>query len=223
MVTNVLSRFSINPKECHFAALIRVLLYLRKHPSHTLTLGGVGPNAEVLSIITDASHEEGPSISGVMVIMGCALIDWICRRQHTTSRSSLESEAKANAEGAQDGIYKRELAKEFGVSITTTNFYTDSDSSIKLHKDAYACKKSKHIIRMISMLRHWILTKVYAIQFIAGTKNYADLLTKPLALDPYKKFRDAVLTANIVLPDSSRTSDSYGSHISAFFSYLTTD
>ena len=223
VVTNILSRFSINPKECHLAALIRVLLYLRKHPDHTLTLGGMGSNAEVLSIITDASHEDGPSISGVMIIMGTALIDWICRRQHTTSRSSLESEAKANAEGAQDGIYKRELAKEFGVTITTTNFYTDSDSSIKLHKDAYACKKSKHIIRMISMLRHWILTKVYAIKFIAGTKNYADLLTKPLALDPYTKFRDAILTANIVLPDSSRNSDSYGSNVSAFLSYLTAD
>ena len=89
---------------------MRVLLYIQKHPTESLTLGGLGPDAEVIRIVTDASHEETASISGVMVVMGTALIDWICRRQRTTSRSSLESEAKANAEGAQDAIYKRERA-----------------------------------------------------------------------------------------------------------------
>ena len=52
-----------------------------------------------------------------------------------------------------DGIYKRELAKDFGVEVTTTDFWTDSESSRKLHSDLYACKKSKHIIRVISQLR----------------------------------------------------------------------
>ena len=87
-----------------WTALMRVLLYIQKHPTESLTLGGTGPDAEVLRVVTDASHEETASISGVMIVMGSALIDWICRRQRTTSRSSLESEAKANAEGAQDAM-----------------------------------------------------------------------------------------------------------------------
>ena len=74
---------------------MRVLLYIQKHPSETLTLGGKGPDAETIQIITDSSHEEHASLSGVMIVMGTALIDWICRRQKTASRSSLESEAKA--------------------------------------------------------------------------------------------------------------------------------
>ena len=105
----------------------------------------------------------------------------------------------ANAEGAQDGIYQRELAKEFDVDVSTTKFWTDSDSSVKLHKDQYACKKSKHIIRVISMLREWILNLVYSIHFIPGSKNYADLLTKALVIDPFRRFRDAILSGNIVL------------------------
>ena len=102
----------------------------------------------------------------------------------------MESEAKANAEGAQDAIYKRELAKEFGVEVATTDFWTDSDSSVKLHKDQYACKKSKHIIRVISMLRQWILNLVFKIRHIPGVKNFADILTKALALEPFSRFRD---------------------------------
>ena len=215
VATNVLSRFSISPAECHFAALLRVFLYLQKHPDEVLTLGGKGPDAEVIQVVTDASHEDGPSISGVLVVMGTALIHWICRRQKTTSRSSLESEAKANAEGAQDGVYDRELAKEFGVSVTTTNFWTDSDSSVKLHKDQYACKKSKHIIRVISMLRQWILNLVYAIRFIPGHLNYADIMTKPLGLDSYRRFRDAILSARISFPTSS------GSYSKSYVGYLT--
>ena len=217
VATNVLSRFTVNPREKHFAALMRVLLYIQKHPTETLTLGGTGPDAEVIQIVTDASHEAVSSISGVLIVMGTALIDWICRRQKTTSRSSLESEAKANAEGAQDGIHKRELAKEFDVEITTTNFWTDSDSSVKLHKDQYACKKSKHIIRVISMLRQWILNLVYAICFLPGLKNYADLLTKPLSLDPFRRFRDAILGAQIILPSqSSVQSSGYVARLSAY-------
>ena len=164
----------------------------------------------MIQIVTDASHEDGPSLSGVLIVVGTVLVDWICRRQKATSRSSLESEAMANAEGAQDGIHKRELAKEFGVTVTTTDFWTDSDSSIKLHKDQYACKKSKHIIRVISMLRQWILTLVYAIKFISGDNNVADILTKPLSLDPFRRHRNALLSGQIVLPSS-------GGSVSALF------
>ena len=54
------------------------------------------------------------------------------------------------------------------------------------------------------MLREWILCLVFAIRFIPGSRNYADLLTKPLPLEPYKRFRDAILSAQIVLPDPSK-------------------
>jgi hypothetical protein len=173
-----------------------------------------------LRIITDASHEEHASISGVLIVMGCALIDWICRRQKTTSRSSLESEAKANAEGAQDGIHKRELGKEFRVKVTTTDFFTDSDSSVKLHKDQYACKKSKHIIRVISMLRQWILNLVYTIRHIAGVKNYADILTKALGLEPFARFRDAMLNAKIIFPTEAKSiTQAYITRIAEYLSH----
>lgn len=194
-------------------------MYLQKHSTETLTLGGTGPNAEVIQIVTDASHEEGPSLSGVLIVVGTALVDWICRRQKSTSRSSLESESLANAEGAQDGIHKRELAKEFGVAVTTTDFWTDSDSSVKLHKDQYACKKSKHIIRVISMLRQWILTLVYTIKFIPGQQNFADILTKPLSLDPFRRHRDALLSGKIIFPSSGSVSASYCLQLQQYLHY----
>ena len=197
VATSVLSRFSMNPAKKHFSALIRVFLYLRGHKDRKLTLGGKGPNAEVISVVTDSSHEEGPSLTGVMIVMGSALIDWFCRRQKSAVRNSTAAEAMANADGADHGVYIRELAKDFGVDVQITSFYTDNESSIKLHKDFYSCKKSKHIIRAISALRHYVLKRIYDLKHLAGKLNYADLLTKPLPRESFHRFSEAVLNGRI--------------------------
>ena len=81
-----------------FSSLLRIFLYLQRDADRELTLGAIGPHAEQFSIATDSSHEEGPSLTGVFVIMGSAVIDWICRRQKFTTRNSTAAEAMANAE-----------------------------------------------------------------------------------------------------------------------------
>ena len=138
-------------------------------------------------------------MSGVLVVMGTAVIDLICRRQKSTMPNSMASEAFANALGAQDGIYHRELAKEFGVAVTTTDFFSDSDSSIKLHKDFFACKKSKHIVRAIRQLREWVMNCVYVMIHIPGLTNPADMLTKPLPLEAFRRYRDAIMGGLVLL------------------------
>jgi hypothetical protein len=199
--TSILSRFTINPARKHWSALIRLFLYLRKHNgSHELALGGTGANAEDLSIYTDASHEEGPSLSGVLVVVGTCAVHWFCRRQKFTKRNSTAAEAMANADGCDEGIYMRELQKDFHVAVKPTPFLSDNESSVKLHKDFYSCKKSKHILRAIATLRQYVMTKVFMMFHIFGIYNYADMLTKPLPLDVFRRFRDAILGGYIVTP-----------------------
>jgi hypothetical protein len=198
--TAVLSRFSHNPAKKHFTALLRVFLYLHKDAERPLILGGSEDSAERLMVVTDSSHEEGPSLSGVFVVMGSAVIDWICRRQKFTARNSTAAEAMANADGCDDGLYKRELAKELGVEITPIPFATDNESAVKLHSNYYSCKKSKHILRAIATLRHFVMTNVFVILHIPGLSNIADLLTKPLSLDSFTRHRNAIMSAKVALP-----------------------
>ena len=106
----------------------------------------------------------------------------------------------ANADGCDDGTYKRELALEFGVKILSpVNFLSDSLSTVMLHKDYYTNNRSKHIARAIGVLREKILTKVYAMHHIPGAENYSDIMTKPLPRVIFIAFRDAILEAKIVL------------------------
>ncbi len=199
VATAVLSRFSINPAKKHFSALLRVFIYLQASASLALTLGGKGEHAETLSIYTDSSHEEGPSLTGVVIVMGTAVIDWICRRQKSTMRSSTAAEAMANADGCDDGVFKKELALEFGVKFTSPiHFLSDSLSTVMLHKDYYTCNKSKHVARAIAVLRHLIKMRVYNMMHIPGADNCADILTKPLQRAAFLKFRAAIMGAKVV-------------------------
>ena len=116
------------------------------------------------------------------------------------STHSTAAEAMANADGCDDAIHKRELAREFGVKVEVTPFATDNESCVKLHRNFYSCKKSKHILRAIATLRHYVLIGVFFIYHVAGVSNIADLLTKPLALGPFARHRDAVMGANVALP-----------------------
>ncbi len=70
------------------------------------------------------------------------------------------------------------------------------------------------------MLREWILNLVYAIRFIPGTLNYADLMTKPLGLEPYRRFRDALLSGKIVFPASTAHTGTQSSYVSRLTQYI---
>ena len=59
------------------------------------------------------------------------------------------------------------------------------------------------------MLRHWILTHVYAIFHVAGNKNPADLLTKPLALEPFSRYKEAILKAKVIMPEVPTQTQTY--------------
>ena len=109
-----------------------------------------------------------------------------------TVRNSTAAEALANADGSDHGVFIRELARDFDVKVDTTNFYTDNESSIKLHRDFYACKKSKPIV-----LRERVMTCVYRMHHIRGSRNYADFLTKPLSRDVFVRFRTDVMNATV--------------------------
>ena len=70
------------------------------------------------------------------------------------------------------------------------------------------------------MLRQWILNLVFKIRHIPGVKNFADILTKALTLEPFARFRDAILNAKIVFPTDSKFTDVTAAYISCLTAYL---
>ncbi|XP_039822643.1 uncharacterized mitochondrial protein AtMg00810-like [Panicum virgatum] len=103
-----------DPREPHLAALKRILRYVRD----TLPLGLVlqPSRSGDLTVYSDADWAGCPdtrrSILGYAVFLGDNLVSWSSKRQNTVSRSSVEAEYRAVANGVAEVTWLRQLLLE---------------------------------------------------------------------------------------------------------------
>lgn len=97
--------FMHDPREVHFAALKRIIRYLKGTFDYGLHLSS---SPLTLSAYSDANWAGCPdsrrSISGYCVFLGSNLVSWSSKRQGTTSRSSAEAEYRAVANAVAEHL-----------------------------------------------------------------------------------------------------------------------
>jgi hypothetical protein len=108
--------------------------------------------------------------------------------------SSCESELGASAEATQDIIWMRKLFEQLGFpQYGPTTLYTDNASLVTL-ATAYSGnhKRVRHFVTRLN----WMISKVEdgIVQLIhmPGSEMPADMLTKPLAKEPFEKHRKRI-------------------------------
>ena len=62
---------------------------------------------------------------------------------------------------------------------------------------------------------HWC-RNIIVVRYRSTDLNHADLLTKPLGPEPFRRFRDAVLNAKVVLPDAQPVTANYVSRLAQY-------
>ena len=186
-ISSQLSRFVSNPGAPHYAAAIRVLLYLKGNSTRvfhfrpTLT--------RPLRIFVDSDWAVKFSVSGaVFELMGCA-VHWFAKTQRSVSLSSTEAEWFAAMVAAREGMYFRDLLIELGVPLLgATALRSDNKSVKELSLDSIAFKKTKHILRAAHFLRDLCDRQFFQVIWIAGTQNPADLFTKVHDLSTFRAY-----------------------------------
>jgi len=209
-ITSMLGRFTDNPARTHLRAAFRVLIYLQSRASMPLVLGG--HTDLTFRVWVDASWMPD-SITGCLYTVGPTLIDWFTRKQiggvdvaGGVSRSSMAAESRAAADAGAGGIFIRDLCQELalltevGLVVNTTDLICDSESTIKVLQDVFACKRSKSFITDVKSVRDWVLRLIYRFVKIKTALHHADAMTKPLAVAPFLFHRDAILNAKLHLP-----------------------
>ena len=209
-ITSMLGRFTDNPARIHLRAAFRVLIYLQSRASIPLVLGG--HEDLTFRVWVDASWMPD-SITGCLYTVGQSVIDWFTRKQiggvdtaGGVSRSSMAAESRAAADAGAGGIFIRDLCQELalltevGLVIKTTELICDSESTIKVLQDVFACKRSKSFITDVKSVRDWVLRLIYRFVKIKTAIHHADAMTKPLAVAPFSFHRDAILNAQVKLP-----------------------
>lgn len=186
-VVSLISRFMAQPTKLHFQATKRVLRYLKGTTSFGIFYkkGGV----EDLIGYTDSDYagdlEDRKSTSGYVFMLSSGAVSWSSRKQPIVTLSTIEAEFVAAATCACQAIWMRRILKKLNCSTV----FCDNSSAIKLSKNPVMHGRSKHIDVRFHFLRD--LTKEGAVKLVhCGTLDQiADIMTKPLKLDQFKKLR----------------------------------
>src|SRR5438270_8863247 len=144
----ILSQFMHAPTTTHYAALLRVLRYLRSTLTRSLFYSS--DSSLTLRAYSDAGWADDPdtrrSTTGYCIFLGSSLISWRSKRQEVVSRSSTEAEYRAMADTALEIYWLCDLLRDIGISIETPiPMHCDNKSAIAIASNPVFHNRTMHI------------------------------------------------------------------------------
>ncbi|KAF2304474.1 hypothetical protein GH714_031884 [Hevea brasiliensis] len=191
-VVSFISRFMANPTKLHFAAIKRVLRYLKGTVNYGLFYRRGGESR--LVGYTDSDYagdiDDSKSTSGYAFLFSGGAVAWSSRKQPIVTLSTTEAEFIAAAACACQAIWMRRILEEIGHSQEEgTALMCDNTSTIKLSKNPVLHGRSKHIRVRFHFLRDLVKEGIVELQFCGTKEQLADVMTKPLKLEAFQKLR----------------------------------
>ena len=155
----VVSRYSSDPRPEHWAAVKRILRYLKG--TREVALRYVGGMTVSLVGYSDADwgsdHETRRSTTGYIFKINCAAVTWQSKRQPTVALSSTEAEFMSASQAASEAMWLRALLADLDYAQQdATVLYGDNRGCLALAKNPTLHARTKHI----EMRHHFIREKV---------------------------------------------------------------
>jgi hypothetical protein len=137
------------------------------------------------------------STSGSIFLINDGPVSWSSRKQRSISTSSTESEYIACCEATKEAVWLRRVLEGVNHSQEeATTVYVDNQSAIKLVKNPELHSRSKHIEVQYHYVREQALKSRIKVEYISTTVQLADINTKALTLDTFKRLRDKIVKTN---------------------------
>uniref|UniRef100_A0A2N9EDK6 Reverse transcriptase Ty1/copia-type domain-containing protein n=1 Tax=Fagus sylvatica TaxID=28930 RepID=A0A2N9EDK6_FAGSY len=135
------SQFMFAPRSTHYAAVLRILRYLKGTLFHSLHFSAQSPLT--LRAYSDADWAGDPtdrrSTTGYCFLLGSSLISWRSKKQSVVARSSTEAEYCALTDTTSELLWLRWLLQDLGVSTSSaTPIYCDNRSAIQITRNDLA-------------------------------------------------------------------------------------
>jgi histone deacetylase 1/2 len=189
---NRVCQFLHEPRDTHWAAVKRILRYVKLTGNHGLRIKHVADT--LLSAFSDAdwpgNSDDRRSTGGYALFLGGNLIAWSARKQATVSRSSTESEYKALADATAELIWIQSVLQEIGIKLDHPPvLWCDNLGATYLSSNPVFHARTKHIEVDFHFVRERVAKKLLRIQFISSKEQVADIFTKPLPLPAFHACR----------------------------------
>lgn len=183
----LLSKFSSDPKEKHWAALKRVMRYLKGSLSKGLCFQKQD-NLRI-TVYTDSDHasdvQSRKSITGSIALISGGPVTFRSTQQGLVASSTTEAEYIAAAETLKDIIWITFFMKELDISHDKPTLRCDSMTAIKLIRNPEFHRRTKHIDIKYHFIRDYLAKDYFNLEFVPSEKQIADYLTKAIPRDQF--------------------------------------
>lgn len=170
-----------NPTETHWAAVKRILRYLKGSIDSGLVLTKA-PDSRLVTF-SDAGWASDPddcrSQHGFAVFYGGNLVSWASKKQNVVARSSTEAEYRAIAFAASELIWLQQLLGEMGAPVCTPPIILcDNLSATFLSANPVFHQRSKHIKIDYHFVREQVAAGDLVVRHVRSLDQVADIFTK---------------------------------------------
>ena len=186
----------------------RIGRYLKNTKHLKLILGGLTGNG-VLTAYTDvdygADSMDRKSRSGYILYFNNGPVAWGSKKQSYVATSTTHAEYIALYVITKEVIWCRtRLLADLGFAQTApTVIYTDSQSALRLAMNPEFHAHTKHIDIKYHYTREQILLQSIRLQYVNTHEQLADILTKPLTPDQFRRLRASLLTDDSPSPSET--------------------
>ena len=198
-----LSKVMDNANEGQYKMLLRSIKYVNDTQDFRLKLKANGDEKSKWKIKAYcdsdfAGDSDGrKSISGFVIYMNGMPISWRSKGQKSVSLSSTEAEYMAISEVAMELLFVHGVMKFLGMDQELPMIVNvDNVGAIYLSQSATTSNRTKHIDVRYHFVREFIEDGIVKIVFVRSAENDADLFTKNLGGELYRKHRGKVMTLN---------------------------
>jgi hypothetical protein len=187
------SKYLENPKECHVAAVKRILRYLKATSKYHIKYKAM--NEIKFEGFTDADFardiETRKSTTGYVFLINDSAITWRSHTQKTVALSTTEAECMAACEGVKECLWIRQLLKDVGCCNNfPTTINVDNQGAINLIQNSVLHHNTKHIDIRLKFVREQIQSETCSLKYVNTEFQRADVLTKPLSKARFVKNLD---------------------------------
>jgi hypothetical protein len=191
-IVHLVSQFMSAPRSTHYAAVLRILRYIKGTLFHGLHFSA--QSSLELRAYADADWAGDPtdhrSTTGYCFLLGSFLISWRSKKQSVVARTSTEAEYRVLADATSELLWLRWLLTDMGAPQTTsTPIHCDNRSAIHIaHNDVFH-ERTKHIEIDCHFIRHHLQQSALHLLSVFSEDQLADVFTKS---HPLGRLRDLV-------------------------------
>ena len=191
---NFLACFSAKPSITHWKGLRNLINYIAGSSSFKLCLYPY-QSADPLKVFCDASWggETSCLLYGVLITFLGFPVLWVAWCQTTPAASTCHAEYMALGSATRHTLWVRHLLQEILNEDHIEILHCDNQVAVKVSKDDLANKRTRHTKREFYIANDVLFKNLICLIWVPTDKQLADVLTKSLGPEAFRKMRDFLI------------------------------